>query len=174
MFLQVKNDMKAHTRQRSKCWIHTPVFLPRLVSLRPYSWRTFSQVGWLQKVCPITLKPRSWFSSHMHTCALRSRKGGASEKQKCSHHAGNQESGVRRVRGMEDAAQVQLCLDVVWDPETSPPTSSGYRSLGNSVTLYETHFSHLESNIYLTEFYNDTRDRKVSHSPLHLLEVQSV
>ena len=39
---------------------------------------------------------------------------------------------------------------------------------------YETHFSHLESNIYLTEFYSDTRDRKVSHSPLHLLEVQSV
>ena len=104
---------------------------------------------------------------------------GASEKRKRSpdarNLAGKEESGVRYARGRQEVAHVQLCGDAVRAPETSLPTLSGYRSLRNWATLYEIRFSHLESNIYLTEFYrfNDTRYMKGSHSPLHLLEVES-
>lgn len=82
---------------------------------------------------------------------------------------------MRYAGGRQAVARVQLCGDAARAPETSLPTLPGYRSLRNWATLCEIRFSHLESNIYLTEFYrfNGTRYMKGSHSPLRLLEVQS-
>lgn len=88
-----QDDIKAHTRQSSKCWIHTPLFLPRLLPLpRAYCVKNIL-TGWLVGTSLSCFAWNSVPSSHTHTCALEEPEGRALEEQKCSRHAGNQESG---------------------------------------------------------------------------------